>query len=405
MPSKKRCGNLKCQSWRGGTRDYSTSAAKEEVVVERAAKKQKTTTMEEGADWKCKCGNVVEGSRTRCGKCQGWRGGTREDIKKMKSKTKKKKSSAAVCKEEPRSDLELAGEAVDDVEEDEQKLDDVACCLCKCAVDYSDGFFFLPEAAADVGDLEGGGFEAEGNAKPTVSTIDAAPKPPAATADRDNTKPSFVEVDAPPAAPRAAIDNAKPAVASTTERYNSQAAASLDEIDSSKPAAASTAEIDNSHPAASSDKIDDIQPSAARTDVSSVGTDASAANLAEHHLVNGASASVDDADIAQAVEENDRNPLSTDNIPKEEIQTDGNQEDSSESSQPPFQLPRRFHDPGNSLILCDGPEYVNRRKSGGAPQYKCERAYHQLCHFIPGEIFLMLTFYVSWIHLLTLLVL
>ena len=29
-------------------------------------------------DWKCECGNVMGGSRARCGKCRRWKGGKRE---------------------------------------------------------------------------------------------------------------------------------------------------------------------------------------------------------------------------------------------------------------------------------------------------------------------------------------
>eukprot|EP00985_Skeletonema_marinoi_P014774 scaffold7522_cov202-Skeletonema_marinoi.AAC.29 len=63
---------------------------------------------------------------------------------------------------------------------------------------------------------------------------------------------------------------------------------------------------------------------------------------------------------------------------------DGTTDDDEEK--PPFQLPRRFHNPRNGLILCDGPAYAGKRRgssSNGQQNYQCERAYHQRCHFIP----------------------
>jgi len=63
---------------------------------------------------------------------------------------------------------------------------------------------------------------------------------------------------------------------------------------------------------------------------------------------------------------------------------DNTSEDDEEK--PPFQLPRRFYNPRNGLILCDGPAYAGKRRgssSNGQQRYQCERAYHQRCHFIP----------------------
>jgi len=59
-----------------------------------------------------------------------------------------------------------------------------------------------------------------------------------------------------------------------------------------------------------------------------------------------------------------------------------NQEVSSHAS-PRFQLPQRFHDPDNALILCDGPAHASKRRNSKGDAYICERAYHQRCHFIP----------------------
>eukprot|EP00986_Skeletonema_menzelii_P009858 scaffold4599_cov138-Skeletonema_menzelii.AAC.4 len=65
---------------------------------------------------------------------------------------------------------------------------------------------------------------------------------------------------------------------------------------------------------------------------------------------------------------------------------DGDTSDDDEEEKAPFQLPHRFHNPRNGLILCDGPAHAGKRRgssSNGQQLYRCERAYHQRCHFIP----------------------
>jgi len=60
------------------------------------------------------------------------------------------------------------------------------------------------------------------------------------------------------------------------------------------------------------------------------------------------------------------------------------EEDNDDDDKPAFQLPYKFHNPGNALILCDGPAHANgKRFDGSDEEYKCDRAYHQQCHFIP----------------------
>jgi hypothetical protein len=52
-------------------------------------------------------------------------------------------------------------------------------------------------------------------------------------------------------------------------------------------------------------------------------------------------------------------------------------------------LPYRLYDPGNALILCDGPAHARAGKRGNNgkgksnEEYRCDRAYHQRCHFVP----------------------
>ena len=69
--------------------------------------------------------------------------------------------------------------------------------------------------------------------------------------------------------------------------------------------------------------------------------------------------------------------------------TQGADEKDDEGDDVPVRLPYRFHDPGNSLMLCDGPAHAKSEKKGndgrdGSEEgYRCDRAYHQRCHFVP----------------------
>ncbi|KAL7495665.1 hypothetical protein ACHAWT_005438 [Skeletonema menzelii] len=67
---QKRCGNTKCQKWRGGKREvWSHTAKKSKKLVEE----------NDGESWTCDhCQNVVTAKKTRCGKCHRWRGGKRQ---------------------------------------------------------------------------------------------------------------------------------------------------------------------------------------------------------------------------------------------------------------------------------------------------------------------------------------
>lgn len=66
---QKRCGNTKCQKWKGGKREvWSNTGKKKARVVEIV-----------GESWTCDhCQNVVAAAKTRCGKCHRWKGGKRQ---------------------------------------------------------------------------------------------------------------------------------------------------------------------------------------------------------------------------------------------------------------------------------------------------------------------------------------
>jgi hypothetical protein len=69
--------------------------------------------------------------------------------------------------------------------------------------------------------------------------------------------------------------------------------------------------------------------------------------------------------------------------------TQGADEKDDENDDVPVRLPYCFHDPGNSLMLCDGPVHAKSGKKDNDGRdrteegYRCDRAYHQRCHFVP----------------------
>jgi hypothetical protein len=76
-----------------------------------------------------------------------------------------------------------------------------------------------------------------------------------------------------------------------------------------------------------------------------------------------------------------------DSIGDDDSGDDVDDDNCDDNEKTPFQLPRRFYNPRNGLILCDGPAHVGKRRgshsNGQQQRYECERAYHQRCHFIP----------------------
>lgn len=67
---QKRCGNTKCQKWRGGKREVWSHPGK---------KKTKVIEEDDGESWTCDhCQNIVTAKKSRCGKCHRWKGGKRQ---------------------------------------------------------------------------------------------------------------------------------------------------------------------------------------------------------------------------------------------------------------------------------------------------------------------------------------
>jgi len=74
---KKRCG--KCNRWRGGKRNTS-------IVIKRKKKNSSTFKKEDnGEPWKCDCGEMVSSLKARCGKCRHWKGGKKNSKSRMES--------------------------------------------------------------------------------------------------------------------------------------------------------------------------------------------------------------------------------------------------------------------------------------------------------------------------------
>ena len=67
---KSRCGS--CHAWRGGKRKGGWKIDPNKKSKRAAA----AAGIDWTADWQC-CGALIPAKKTRCGKCNGWRGGTR----------------------------------------------------------------------------------------------------------------------------------------------------------------------------------------------------------------------------------------------------------------------------------------------------------------------------------------
>ncbi|EED90519.1 predicted protein [Thalassiosira pseudonana CCMP1335] len=347
---KKRCGN--CQSWKGGARENIRKSVTPSKPKRMPYSRENASHETPVGSWHCeKCGVDNLASKKRCGVCQGWVGGIRMNIrtKSASPKRKKKASSSSVDisndkVKAPKEKVEVARQsksrdAVEEDSDDEVNVDDVACCLCKCAVDFSDDFFFMPENTAS-------------NARSDAITAVKCESPPAGFSVPDARAVQSGDGEAGSAVEEVALNGE----AKTGNPFIAHASMKTiicngEGITSNN----SEAYVDESIKA---DGRKELQPPTT--------SDGSSSSLVESSEV-------------------ERKPAAKPEVNSEEKSAIGSidEDDESEKSEvPPFQLPRRLYDPGNSLILCDGPAHATRRKSSGG-QYKCNRAYHQLCHFIP----------------------
>ena len=214
-----------------------------------------------------------------------------------------------------------------DDSEDECNVDDIACCLCKCAVDFSDESFFLPPSSTSAATVASPS-DSKKNEEGVSKKIDPVDKDDSSLGANDDL----------PLEGAASLGDNDKVYLEAEETENNVGDSSGSEV--AKDARAKS-------PTKPSEK------------------DAKGAN--ETPLQTGCHSNIKSA-----------NGTSSDDMIKKE------ESDEEESAKPLFQLPRRFYDPGNALILCDGPAHASRRRaSNGQSQYKCERAYHQRCHFIP----------------------
>jgi len=69
--AQKRCG--KCNKWRGGKRDPYAVSKRQGISEDNIIYGDDGTEI-----WRCECGNEVPSTKARCGRCHHWRGGRRQ---------------------------------------------------------------------------------------------------------------------------------------------------------------------------------------------------------------------------------------------------------------------------------------------------------------------------------------
>eukprot|EP00984_Skeletonema_dohrnii_P027150 scaffold16612_cov109-Skeletonema_dohrnii-CCMP3373.AAC.2 len=98
--TQKRCGNTKCNKWKGGKRDGfivhrpnvpSSSIASAPTITTTKQRPQDPSTAASAVQqqantidcWTCdNCQNIVKANKVRCGQCHHWKGGKRTTVKK-----------------------------------------------------------------------------------------------------------------------------------------------------------------------------------------------------------------------------------------------------------------------------------------------------------------------------------
>jgi hypothetical protein len=379
--SRKRCSE--CQGWKGGMREDIRSPIKHKKTAgskSSPAKKSVSTKPESKdnstGDWQCaNCGANVLKIKKRCGKCQSWKGGIRKNIRSAKKKARGG-YNAPIKDESTRGDGASTGEddafVVNPSEEkktvrnrgstknrssakseekphDECNLDDVACCLCKCSVDFGDEFFFLPQSSNAVAEV------ATDNTAPILQLGEGSDT---STNDADRAIAKTSEVGEEHTARDEWAQEANSSAIVSSECSIEEISEAANEVRSSPKTVIHPK--DESETNANADL-----PDSSQIDV-------------KNERMDGVECTEKSSPVDSPVPVDDERKPSP--IPTKS-QSDESSDDESEQSKPPFQLPRHFYNPGNCLILCDGPEYADRQKNGSL--YRCDRAYHQLCHFIP----------------------
>ncbi len=299
------------------------------------------------SSWQCsRCSTINLSTKSRCSSCQGWRGGKREGLlmkssssTNMKHGSRRQHSSLAMEQKRGKQNIKtvqtfsaattaaavtdannsehhgngaiptipmaMGGDGgsciehydndVEDAPSSSESFEEVVCCLCKCAVDFSDREYFLPPSTTeDDGCRIGNGNGVDDNVMKVEGT----------TADSKELLCS---------------KTSSSALAKSTS---------------------SSFEVNN---------CDIMLEDEAKLDTAvDIGGEQV---IAEGTTTDGTSVN------ANSDDDNDN-----------------------ESMSPSFQLPYRFYDPTNALILCDGPAYAKKNERQA---YKCERAFHQHCHFVP----------------------
>lgn len=93
---KKRCG--KCNRWRGGKRNSIT-------VIKRKKKNSSTLKKEDnGEPWKCECGEMVSAHKARCGKCRHWKGGKKNSKPRRESNDMAREANMEAQQSDPKTE-------------------------------------------------------------------------------------------------------------------------------------------------------------------------------------------------------------------------------------------------------------------------------------------------------------
>jgi hypothetical protein len=312
-----------------------------EDTITLQAKGKKSASASSSSSWKCaRCNTTNLPTKSRCSSCQAWRGGKREGLASSSSsnrknnsrqhsslgveKKKKKKTSASTSSAASVAKAKaVVGVSVDqsgiDEDEESDSLEDVICCLCKCAVDFSDKAFFLPP-------------------------------------------PSPTEVGT-------MIDATTETIVDTTEGVRAIIAEDVSKEHPGKSAS----------PADNSASYSSVEDGNENGDIMNGGVLEESEPTAKFELAGGNEGKqyeqmkVEVTTDGSSVDANDEQLYNDEEI-------DNDDDDDDDESKPSFQLPYRFYDPTNALVLCDGPACAKKNKRN---EYKCERAFHQQCHFVP----------------------
>ena len=283
-------------------------------------------------------------------------------------------TTATVDKRIPHKEKEEESEYDDD---DESNYDDVACCLCKCAVDFSDLHFFLPPPREEVEDSGEEMNKSENDN--TCANVGSGEKSEGGEHENDK-KMSQDEL----------LNNESrklPARNSFESTAMNNATSTSADSAIGKTNTATTAPSTNTAATSTSILSDELHNEHFEEEKKD---DSSSSDNQEGGLKSSSSDNVEIAGLEKAASKRlsaNKNDGSSESSDEELSSSSDDEESEEEEEKAPFRLPHNFYNPGNALVLCDGPVYAGKKRQGNSsddsPEYECNRAYHQQCHFIP----------------------